>query len=178
MSLSRSEQMARIRSQNTEPERLLRSVLWQRGRRYRLAYRTPVGRPDLVFLGQKVAVFIDGCFWHGCPEHYVRPRSRTEFWSAKLQENVLRDHRQTRELEQIGWQVIRAWEHELFTSLNDVVRRIESALQERQRHFPEWRVMKVIPLDPNGDQEERQLVDLRDLSIERLVHQKRSTKKW
>lgn len=87
------------RSQHTRPEVLLRQALWRAGLRYRLHTRTPVGRPDIVFPRQKVAIFIDGCFWHGCPEHYVRPRSRPEFWAAKLLTNFERDHRQTRELE-------------------------------------------------------------------------------
>ena len=67
MRLSRSEQMARICGAHTRPEVLLRAALWGHGLRYRLHAKTPVGRPDILFPGSKVAVFIDGCFWHGCP---------------------------------------------------------------------------------------------------------------
>ena len=74
---------------------------------------TPAGRPDIVFPGARVAVFIDGCFWHGCPDHYVRPRSSEEFWSKKLAENCRRDSVQTKRLEDIGWRVCRVWEHEV-----------------------------------------------------------------
>lgn len=179
MGLSRSEQMARIRGKDTSPELLLRSALWRRGHRYRVGYRLSTARPDLVFLSSKVAVFIDGCFWHGCPEHYVRPRSRTEFWAGKLAENVFRDHRQTLSLEKIGWKVVRLWEHELFTQLPQVVLRIESVLKgEEQERLPEWRVTKVLPLTEGEEMEQRELVSLRDLSVQMQARQKRSTKKW
>src|SRR5689334_1387580 len=98
--------MSRIRGSNTSPERLLRLALWRRGYRYRLHARTPVGAPDIVFGRRKVAVFVDGCFWHGCPEHYVRPRTRNAFWDAKLDENFKRDRRQTLALIQAGWRVL------------------------------------------------------------------------
>ena len=171
--------MARIKGRDTQPERLLRAELWKKGLRFRLKYPVPVGRPDLVFVASKAAVFIDGCFWHGCPEHYVRPRSRIEFWSSKLAENVLRDHRQTLQLEEAGWEVVRIWEHELFTSLPYAVRRVEAAIQGRYaRASSDWRVISVVPLDPSGDYEERELVELRNLSLRRKVRQKRSTTKW
>jgi len=91
---------------------------------------------------------VDGCFWHGCPIHYVRPRSRTEFWSAKLLENVTRDCRQTRELEKAGWSIIRIWEHELFTSLATVVTTIKNAI-DGQCHKPQddFRVYRVDDID-------------------------------
>src|SRR5580692_10585444 len=109
MGLSRSEQMARIRSRNTTPERVLRGLLWSAGLRYRLHATTPAGRPDIVFPGTRVAVFVDGCFWHGCPDHYVRPRSSSDFWSRKLLENFKRDGAQTERLEALGWRVCRIW---------------------------------------------------------------------
>src|SRR5262245_58811764 len=114
VALTRSEQMARIRGRNTTPELLLRRLLWEAGLRYRLHAKTPAGRPDIAFPQSRVAVFIDGCFWHGCPDHYVRPRSSSEFWSRKLAENVRRDATQTRRLEALGWRVCRFWEHEIF----------------------------------------------------------------
>jgi DNA mismatch endonuclease, patch repair protein len=70
-------------------------------------------RPDFVFRSAKVALFIDGCFWHGCRIHSTAPAQNAEFWSAKLSRNVQRDRVQTRALEQAGWQVLRIWEHEL-----------------------------------------------------------------
>jgi len=107
----------------------------------------------------------------------VRPRSRTEFWSAELSENVLRDHRQTIEIEKLGWKVVRLWEHEVFADLANGVSQIEVALgYENHNPCSNWRVIKASPLE--GDMEERDLVDLRDLSVQRTVIQKRSTKKW
>jgi len=71
-----------------------------------------VGSPDIVFPGPKVAVFVDGCFWHGCPEHYRTPAENTEFWVRKLQVNRERDERVDEELRTAGWAIERVWEHE------------------------------------------------------------------
>jgi DNA mismatch endonuclease (patch repair protein) len=170
--------MSRIRGKNTEPEFLLRSAVWKRGLRYRLHASTPVGRPDLVFPGRQVAVFIDGCFWHGCPDHYVRPRSRDEFWGAKLRENVDRDRRQTLALEALGWRVVRVWEHEVFEQLVEVTDRTVRAVSATEWIPDEtWRVVRVDTL-PTMDMERRHLEDLRDPARTRTVEQKRSTRKW
>ncbi len=177
--MSRSQQMARIRGMNTGPEMVLRSALWARGLRYRLHSRTPVGRPDLVFLGPRVAVCIDGCFWHGCPEHYVRPRSRAGFWAAKLAENVERDQRQTLQLETEGWRVARIWEHAVFTDLDGAVGQIDGAQGGLFRETePGWRVLRVDPVDETGNIERRTLVSLRDPSLSKTVEQARHTRKW
>src|SRR5436305_4641398 len=105
MGRTRSEQMARIRGKNTSPEMLLRRALWAAGLRYRVHYRTPAGRADIALVKVQLAIYIDGCFWHGCPDHYVRPRSQADFWAAKLAQNVERDRRQTLQLETSGWKV-------------------------------------------------------------------------
>lgn len=175
----RSALMSRIRGRNTEPERILRSALWSTGLRYRLHHKTPAGRPDLVFPGSRVAVFIDGCFWHGCPAHYVRPRSRTRFWATKLRENVERDRRQTLELEAQGWRVCRFWEHEIYTVLEALVERVYAAVHEKQ-WSPEasWRVILVEPLDPEGHHERRHLELLRTGKEHRCIEQLRHTRKW
>lgn len=179
--LNRSDQMRRIRSVDTKPEELVRKALWHQGLRgYRKHARTPAGRPDLVFPGPRVAVFIDGCFWHGCPEHYVRPRTRNEFWSSKLVENVERDRRQTLELEAAGWVVVRVWEHEVYEALPSIVQRISVAV--RDGHDPhcreDWRVDAVTVVDEMSDRERRHLVRLRAPS-ERVVSDGiRSTRKW
>jgi DNA mismatch endonuclease (patch repair protein) len=70
-------------------------------------------RPDFVFRARRVAVFVDGCFWHGCPRHYRRPGSRRAFWDAKIARNQERDREVTRALRRAGWTVLRVWEHEL-----------------------------------------------------------------
>ncbi len=71
------------------------------------------GKPDFVFPKQKIALFVDGCFWHGCPKHSNMPQNNREFWQKKLQGNKERDKRVTRELRKLGWVVVRVWEHEL-----------------------------------------------------------------
>lgn len=70
------------------------------------------GRPDLVFSRRRIAVFVDGCFWHGCPTHGVRPRANAEWWAAKLDANTARDRRNDRDLIEAGWAVVHVWEHE------------------------------------------------------------------
>jgi DNA mismatch endonuclease (patch repair protein) len=105
------------RQVDTSPERLVRSLLHRRGLRFRKnAVLTVDGvriRTDVVFRSTRVAVFIDGCFWHGCPEHGRRPiRANTEYWNAKLARNIERDARNTALLRAAGWTVLRFWEHE------------------------------------------------------------------
>lgn len=178
--LSRSEQMSRIRGKNTGPERRLRSALWAAGLRYRLYTPTTVGRPDVVFPSRKLAVFVDGCFWHGCPRHYVRPGSREEHWTARLRINVSRDRRQTLELEVLGWRVIRVWEHEVYEDLDLVVQRISLAVQgEIQDEVSlDWRVVAVEELDPATRWERRHLEQLRDSTSTRTEDGRRMTTKW
>ncbi|MEU0057332.1 very short patch repair endonuclease [Streptomyces sp. NPDC006334] len=103
------------RSRDTRPELALRRAVHSLGLRYRVAARPlPTLRrtADLVFPRQKVAVFLDGCFWHGCPEHHTRAARNSEYWSAKVNRNRERDLDTTARLTEAGWLVIRVWEHE------------------------------------------------------------------
>lgn len=107
-----SEVMSRIRAKNTGPERSMRSALSEQGiRGYRLHYKKAPGRPDIAFVGRKVAVFVHGCFWHGCPhcQRYT-PKSNRTWWKNKLATNQARDRRKVRELKSEGWKVITVWE--------------------------------------------------------------------
>nr|VFK20717.1 MAG: T/G mismatch-specific endonuclease [Candidatus Kentron sp. LPFa] len=106
--------MSRVRGCNTKPkpEILLRKALWARGARYRLHVKLP-GKPDLVFSGKRVAVFVDGCFWHGCSIHGGIPATNREFWEKKLGDNVARDRRTDAKLAEMGWRVLRVWAHEI-----------------------------------------------------------------
>ncbi|MFB7717401.1 very short patch repair endonuclease [Nocardia sp. NPDC056100] len=103
------------RARDTRLELALRSAIRAHGLRYRIDMR-PVPdirrRADVVFLGSKVAVFCDGCYWHGCPEHYRPARKNSDFWSAKIEGNRARDKETDRLLENAGWHVIRIWEHD------------------------------------------------------------------
>lgn len=104
--------MSRISGRGTRPEIQLRKMLWREGLRYRLDYRLP-GRPDLTFVTFRVAVFMDGCFWHGCPLHYSAPAVRQQFWGSKLRENIERDLHVEDALSELGWRSLRVWQHEL-----------------------------------------------------------------
>lgn len=104
------------RRRDTGPELRLRRELHRRGFRFRVDYRIDVNggwcRPDLVFTRARVAVFVDGCFWHSCPIHATHPAANRDWWRAKLDANVARDRRNDASLEAAGWNVIRVWEHE------------------------------------------------------------------
>ena len=102
------------RSADTTPELAVRKLLHGQGLRYRVDYRPSSEirrRADIVFTRRKVAVFIDGCFWHGCPQHYKLPRTNSDYWDAKIAGNVARDRDTDRRLRDVGWTVLRFWEH-------------------------------------------------------------------
>lgn len=122
--------MSRIRGGDTTPELLVRRALWKRGLRYRVRTRLP-GRPDIAFGPCRVEVFIDGCFWHSCPKHGVKPKGNARFWRDKLNANVERDARATAALRQDGWLVLRVWEHDVERDLGKVVGRISRVLRGR-----------------------------------------------
>lgn len=121
--------MAAVRSRDTTPERLVRSALHRAGVRFRLRQKielpTRAVTPDLVFRRARVAVFIDGCYWHGCPEHCRMPASNRDYWNDKIERNRDRDRRTDTELHDAGWTVVRHWEHE---APDDVARAIATAL--------------------------------------------------
>lgn len=122
------------RSRDTKPELLVRSILHRRGLRYRVATRPLPGvrrTADLVFTRARVAVFVDGCWWHRCPEHYRRPSSNRGYWDAKVERNVARDREVDALLAEAGWTVVRAWEHE---NPAEVADRVEAAVRATQRH--------------------------------------------
>jgi DNA mismatch endonuclease (patch repair protein) len=125
--------MRRIRGSNTKPEKLLRSALHMAGLRFRVHRRDLPGCPDIVFPTARLAVFVDGCFWHGCPEHAVKPKSNTEFWSDKLRRNKLRDRKVIHALRQQGWDVMRFWEHEIERDAAGAVRTVARRLAGRNR---------------------------------------------
>lgn len=128
----RSGNMRQIRSENTKPEVALRSLLHRAGYRYRLHSSLLPGKPDLIFPGRKAVIFLHGCFWHlhrGCVDGHV-PESRTDYWIPKLERNVERDKRVSRELKTLGWRVLVVWECEL-KSPPKVLRKAEKFLQAK-----------------------------------------------
>src|SRR5687767_797945 len=111
---------------NTRPEIALRSELHRRGLRFRVERPPLVGmrsRADVVFVAARVAVFVDGCFWHSCPAHGSEPKNNHEWWARKLKSNVARDERIRRTLAEAGWLALRIWEHEDVTAAADAVER-------------------------------------------------------
>lgn len=107
--------MKRVRQKNTSGESALRREVYALGLRYRLQVaisKKPRRVADLAFLGPRVAVFVDGCFWHGCPEHATWPKRNSEFWRAKILANRERDRDTDERLRANGWEVVRIWTHE------------------------------------------------------------------
>ena len=130
----RSERMSRVRSRGNRATEL-RLIALMRGHRitgWRRGVPLP-GKPDFVLRASKLAMFVDGCFWHGCPRHRRIPKTRVAFWKTKLARNVQRDREVRKVLRERGWRVFRIWEHEL-------VRRNEAQLLRRIRAAITWLV--------------------------------------
>lgn len=121
--------MRNVRTKDTKPELDLRRELFALGLRYRLTTSYLPCRPDIVFGTAKVAVFVDGCFLHGCSLHFVQPKNNAEFWQEKIATNRHRDARNDEELELLGWQVVRVWEHE---DMNLAARDISDIVRKRR----------------------------------------------
>jgi DNA mismatch endonuclease, patch repair protein len=124
--------MRRTGRRDTAAEVAIRRELHRRGHRYRVDLRPSDRlrtRADIVFTRWRVAVFIDGCFWHGCPEHWTAPKANAAWWRQKIETNVARDRRTDTALTAQGWLVVRIWEHE---DVRAAVARIEIALDDRR----------------------------------------------
>lgn len=119
-----SSRMSAAARRDTAPEIALRRELHRRGLRYRVVHPVP-GRPrrsiDIAFPRHKIAVMVDGCFWHGCPQHGTQPGKNPEWWRQKIATNQARDADTTAALEEAGWLVLRVWEHEPPQAAADVV---------------------------------------------------------
>jgi DNA mismatch endonuclease (patch repair protein) len=137
---TRSRIMASVRSEGNKSTELKfidvmksRSIIgWRR-------HRNVFGRPDFVFTGKKIAVFVDGCFWHRCPLHCRLPAANAQYWMNKIDGNALRDKQVAMELRRRGWVVIRLWEHDLAGggSLARKLRRLKSVIAGTQRGISE-----------------------------------------
>ena len=126
-----SARMRRQATRDTAPEIALRRSLHRRGLRFRLHQQVLPSlrsRPDIAFPRARVAVYVNGCFWHGCPDHGTWPTRNAEFWRSKIRTNEMRDARIDQVLDDSGWQVVRIWEHE---KPDDAVPRIELAVRNR-----------------------------------------------
>jgi DNA mismatch endonuclease (patch repair protein) len=128
--MTRSELMSRVGSKHSRAERALRSALHAEGLRFRLHRRVEGIMVDIVFPTPRVAVFVDGCFWHGCPQHATLPKTNQKYWLPKLAENRERDRRQTLKIEAAGWRVFRVWEHDCLPVSERVVNLIVEACRQ------------------------------------------------
>ena len=128
--------MVATRGKDTGPELAVRRILHAKGLRYRVDF-APLGgrrRADIVFTRHRIAVFIDGCFCHGCPDHYTAPVRNGEFWADKVRFNMARDRETAEALSAAGWLVLRFWEHESAPEICDrIVQRVRRHQQARGR---------------------------------------------
>lgn len=116
--------MSKVRQKGTAAEISLRKELYRRGMRYRVNFvvlKKPRRVADIIFLGLRIAVFVDGCFWHGCPVHATWPKQNAEFWRQKIEANRRRDVDTNEKLRAIGWNVLRFWEHESPSSAAETI---------------------------------------------------------
>ena len=119
--------MASIRGKNTKPEIVVRKILWDHGFRYRIHDKTVFGKPDISNKSKKIAIFVDGCFWHGCSKCYKEPTTNIQFWRKKIHHNKNRRRVVKKELKKQGWKMIEIWEHQLETQiiLSSVLKQIK-----------------------------------------------------
>lgn len=127
-----SKIMSANKAKDTKPELSLRKALWKENvRGYRLHLKTVIGRPDISFVGKKVAIFVNGCFWHDCPHCKLRiPRSNTEFWQNKFIRNKERDLRKIEQLNKLEWITLVLWECQIKKNINNCVSIIRQAIHD------------------------------------------------
>lgn len=118
-----------VKSTDTTPELILRRGLWRKGLRYRLHYSKLPGKPDIVFPGKKVAVFVHGCYWHrhDCGRAFV-PKTNSEFWQAKFQRNIERDEANCHALESLGWKTLILWECEIRRNVEGCIDKVQDCM--------------------------------------------------
>ena len=129
----RSKNMKAIKSKDTKPELLLRKALWKKGYRYYKNYKSLPGKPDIVFIKSKIAIFVDGEFWHGYDWNQNRKKIQTnkEFWISKIERNIERDREINSELKKLGWIVLRFWSKDVEKKLDVCIKKIEKKLESR-----------------------------------------------
>lgn len=134
-----SYRMSRTRGRDTAPEIAVRKLIHAMGLRYRVNTAPIPGfrrSADIVFCKERVAVMIDGCFWHGCPLHYRPATIRSDFWSKKCEDNQRRDRETNARLRAAGWLVLRYWEHEIPSAVADSIKSAILQRREDLRHGP------------------------------------------
>lgn len=127
MKESTSRTMSSIKDKNTKPELILRKILWYNGvRGYRLHWKKAPGKPDIAFPGKKIAIFVNGCFWHRCPNcNPPMPKSHSDFWKEKFEKNVKRDKIKIKLLEKQNWKTITIWECQINENPSKYIKKIK-----------------------------------------------------
>lgn len=128
--------MAKVRQKGTDAEVALRRELFRIGLRYRIDYevlKKPRRVADIAFPGRRIAIFVDGCFWHGCPQHASWPKRNAELWRQKIETNRLRDADTNERLRSLGWTVLRFWSHESPTSAAGVIANLVAMIDMKRR---------------------------------------------
>lgn len=129
----RSDLMRKIKSNNTSPEIKLRKALWNQGIRYRIKNKSILGKPDIAIKKYKLAVFVDGEFWHGFnwSEKKTKIKSNRKYWIKKIEGNMKRDERVNKELRENGWTVLRYWQNQIKNDLESCVAEIEKVITDQ-----------------------------------------------
>lgn len=133
---TRSRMMKAVKSSETKIELKVRKLLWKKGIRYRKNVKSLLGKPDIAIKKAKLVVFIDSCFWHFCPIHGHMPKSNLEYWTKKLNRNTERDIKINHHYKELGWTVLRFWEHEVNDDVHSVVNQIIESLNLSKRKQP------------------------------------------
>ena len=130
-----SRVMSANKAKNTKPEIALRKVLWSEGYKgYRLNWKRAPGRPDIAYPGKKIAIFVNGCYWHRCPKcDLPLPKTNTEFWEDKFDKNVKRDKKKKDELLSLDWIVLVFWECDIKSNISNSIQKIKKVLDAQEK---------------------------------------------
>lgn len=131
----RRKNMQAIRSSNTKMEKFVAKELWTRGYRFRKNVKDLIGKPDIAIKKYKVVIFLDSCFWHGCKEHFIFPKSNTEYWMSKISRNIQRDQQVNDYYSKSGWHILRVWEHEVKSDKLMAVNKIALFIDEYKNAY-------------------------------------------
>lgn len=124
--------MKKLKDKDTKIEVTVRKRLWSDGYRYRKNNRKLYGTPDISFPTLKIVIFLDSCFWHGCPVHFKMPKTNQKYWMQKIGRNIERDRAVTKHYVEEGWIILRFWEHEIIVDLNQVTKTIEYYVDQQR----------------------------------------------
>ena len=132
---STSKVMSANKAKNTKPEITLRKALWSEGHKgYRLNWKKAPGRPDIAYPGKKIAIFVNGCYWHRCPKcNLPLPKTNTDFWKEKFDKNVKRDKKKNDELLSLDWIVLVFWECDIKSDISNSIQKIKKVLYAQKK---------------------------------------------